>query len=181
MGLMNLNKAASKYTSEPMKGNIERLVTFDLYHCLLAGGLSTSIRLQDKYSCFPSEYLEWLKVCDGGLLFDTVILSSKAHDDELNLDFDSYDEVNAEEGHLGTALPAGYVIFAMRSYGDLICFSHNKTDDKVYLWDIENGAFSNTWNSFTDWITEEIDDGIKLIADEVLDPLNLKLEESGDE
>ena len=33
MSFMNLEKATAKNETEPMKGNISRLVDFDIYHC----------------------------------------------------------------------------------------------------------------------------------------------------
>ena len=181
MSFMNLEKATAKYEAEPMKGNISRLVDFDIYHCLLAGSLSTSIKLQEKYPNLPVEYLDWVKVCDGGLLFDTVMLSTKGHDDKLDLDFDTFDNINSVEAKVHFDLPDGFVIFALRSYGDPICFNCNKKDGKVYLWDIENKEFSDIWDSFADWITEEIDNAVQLIAEDALKPLNIKFGGKDDE
>ena len=179
MSFMNLAKAEKTYTDEPMKGNIERLKDFDAYHCLLAGSLIAAVKLQDRYPCFPIEYLNWIKICDGGLLFDTVMLSTKGHDDKLDLDFDTYDDMNSPEAYTEFALPDGFVVFAMRSYGDPVCFNANEKDGKVYLWDVHSGEFTDIWDTFADWLTEEIDDAIKLIAEDALDPLNVKL--GGDE
>lgn len=181
MSFVNLEKLTAKFNSELMKGNIERLTDFDAYHCLLAGSLGTSIKLQERYQCFPPEYLDWLKVCDGGLLFDTVILSTIAHDANLNLDFDTYEDLNSPEAVEGFDLPEGFVVFAMRSYGDPICFNARNKDGKVYLWDVENKEFSDIWDSFEDWLTEEIDDAVRLIAEDALEPLNIKLGGEDDE
>lgn len=181
MSFINIKKAAAAYETEPMKGNVERLADFDAYHCLWSGSLGASIKLQEKYPCLPVDYLNWVKVCDGGLLFDTVLLSSRGHDDKLDLDFDTYDDMNSDEAYSELNLPEGFVVFAMRSYGDPICFNLNEKDGKVYLWDVENGDFSDIWDSFADWITEEIDDAIRLIAEDALAPLEVKLGGDGDE
>lgn len=174
MSLLNVDKLSGYYTDEPMKGNAERLHDFDDYHCLLAGSLGTALKIQDAYPSFPESYLKWIKICNGGLLFDTVMLTTKEHDDSLDADFDTFDDYNSEQAKEEMSLPKGYVVFAVRSYGDPICFSENKEDAKVYLWDSENNEFSDIWDSFEDWITEEIDDGIKLIAEDVLLPLEIK-------
>ena len=181
MSFINIEKAASTYSTEPMKGNVERLETFDKYHCLLAGSLAASIKLQEVYGNLPIEFLNWIKVCDGGLLFDTVLLSTKGHDDKLDLDFDTYDDMNSSEAYSEFGLPEGYVIFGIRSYGDPICFNVRESDGKVYLWDVEKEEFTDIWNSFSDWLTEEIDDAIKLIAEDALDPLGIKLGGGTDE
>lgn len=174
MSFCNLEKAKAKYSEEPMKGNIERLIDFDIYHCLLSGGMSSAMKAQEKLTYAPATFLDWLKTCDGGLLFDTVILSTKDHDADLDLDFDTYDELNSDEALAEFSLPEGYSIFAMRSYGDPICFNASAKDGKVYLWDVENQEFSDIWDSFEDWLTEEIDDAVKLIAEDALEPLEVK-------
>ncbi len=181
MSFMNLESAAAEYGSEPMKGNVERLTDFDLYHCLLQGSMHTAIQTLRRYPGLPADYLKWLKYCDGGLLFDTVLLSSKGHDDDLDLDFDTYEDMNSEEAKTGFALPEGYFVFAMRSYGDPICFNQKEKDGKVYLWDIDEQEFTDIWDSFADWLTEEIDDSVRLIADEALEPLEIKLGGEEDE
>ena len=181
MSFMNLERAAAKYQVEPMKGNIERLVDFDLFHCLLAGSLNTSIKLKNIFQYLPAEFIDWAKVCDGGLLFDTVLLSTKGYDKSLDLEFDTFDDMNSDEAKADFDLPEGYIVFAMRSYGDPICFNGNEKDGKVYLWDVENKEFTDIWDSFTDWLTEEIDDAVRLIAEDALEPLNIKLDGDSDE
>ena len=181
MSFINLEKAAAKYTDEPMKGNIERLIDFDVFHCLLAGGMSAAVKLQTKYPFLPVEYLDWLRICDGGLLFDTVILSSKSHDEKLDLDFDTYEDMNSDQAKSDYDLPDGFMVFAMRSYGDPICFNVKEKDGKVYLWNIEEKEFTDIWDSFADWMTEEIDDAVNLIAEDALEPLDIKLDGESDE
>ncbi|MCQ2466619.1 MAG: SMI1/KNR4 family protein [Clostridia bacterium] len=176
MSCVNFEKYSNKYSEEPMKGNIERLVDYDLFHCLLKGGMSAGIKVAGTYKNVPKSLLDWIAICDGGQLFDTVMLSTKDHDKDIDLDFDTYEEINNDtELKSSMRLPDGYVIFAIRSYGDPICFSTTPEDDKIYLWDCENGEFSDIWETFEDWLTEEIDEGIHLIADDVLEPLNIKL------
>ena len=119
-----------------------------------------------------------MKYCDGGLLFDTVMLSSKGYDEELDLEFETFDEYNTSEVKEEMSLPAGYSVFAIRSYGDPICFNSATNDGKVYLWNIEKSIFEEIWDTFEDWLTDEMDSAIQLIGEEVLDPLDIKL---GDE
>ena len=92
-----------------------------------------------------------------------------------------FNRFNNDRARDELGLPDGYVVFALRSYGDVLCFHEEEGDGKVYLWDIEEGAFTEIWDSFTDWITEEIDDGVRLIADGVLEPLSIKAEDTDDE
>lgn len=181
MGFVNFEKYNEKFDAEPMKGNIERLVDFELFHALIKGSMSASLKVSGMTQNVPVSLLNWLKICDGGLLFDTVVLSTKAHDDDTDMDLDTYEEINNDEVLSDFGLPSGYFVFAIRSYGDPICFSTAPDDDKIYCWSSDDGDFSDIWSTFEDWITEEIDDGIHLIADDALDPLGIKLDGEEDE
>ena len=175
MGFINIEKLKKKYTEEPMLGNVQRLEDFDDFHCLLSGSISTSIKVSELFGKLPVEYLEWSKVCDGGLLFDTCLLSTQKHDVKLDMDFDTLYEINSDVFFEERGIPKNYGVIAIRSYGDLICISKESEDQHIYLWDIDNGVFTEAWDTFTDWLTEEIDDGIRLISEGVLEPLAIKL------
>lgn len=178
MGILDHQLLLRSFTSDVMKENVERLEIFNIYHCLRKSSFSSAIKAQEKLGKIPSSFLEWMKYCDGGLLFDTVMLSSKGYDEELDLDFETFDEYNTNDGKSEMALPEGYSVFAIRSYGDPICFNSETNDGKVYLWNIEKSIFEEIWDSFEDWLTDEIDSAIQLIGEEVLEPLDIKL---GDE
>jgi len=181
MGFVNLDRLTEKYTSGFMQENVENLVEFDVYHCLRAGSVATSMKVQELYDAVPKQFLGWLTICDGGLLFDTVMASVKGYDAELDLEFDTFEELNTEEARAAWNLPEGYVVFAVRNYGDPICFHAVKGDEKIYLWNAEEQDFDDIWNTFEDWITEEIDDAIEFIADDVIEPLGIKLGGEDDE
>ena len=181
MGFVNLARLKEKYTTGVMKDNVENLVDFDVYHCLLSGSMSASLKVKNLLGEVPKQFLDWVKLCDGGLLFDVVMLSTKEHDATLDLDFDTYEELNSDEAKANFALPEGFVVFAFRNYGDPLCFNVKENDDKVYLWNVETGEFDDIWDSFEDWMTEEIDDAIRLIAEDVLEPLGVKLGGEDDE
>lgn len=178
MGILDHQLLLRSFTSDVMKENVERLEIFSIYHCLRKSSFSSAIKAQEKLGKIPTSFLEWMKYCDGGLLFDTVMLSSKGYDEELDLDFETFDEYNTKDAKAEMALPDGYSVFAIRSYGDPICFNSEATDGKVYLWNIEKSIFEEIWDSFEDWLTDEIDSAIQLIGEEVLEPLEIKL---GDE
>lgn len=178
MGILDHQMLLRSFTSDVMKENIERLEIFNIYHCLRKSSFSSAIKAQEKLGKIPTSFLEWMKYCDGGLLFDTVMLSSKGYDEELDLDFETFDEYNTNDTKAEMALPDGYSVFAIRSYGDPICFNSETNDGKVYLWNIEKSVFEEIWDSFEDWLTDEIDSAIQLIGEEVLEPLEIKL---GDE
>ena len=175
MGFMNLKEAAAKYVSEPMRSNMAQLINFDVYHCLLAGSLDTSLEVQEEYPGFPQEYIEWVQICDGGLLFDTTLLSTRNYDGKLKLRFETYDEYNDSETYLAYGIPEGYEVFGFYGYGPLLCFNVQKKDGKVYVWDYEFGKFSEEWSTFGEWMADAIANGIRLIEDGVFDPLGIKV------
>lgn len=178
MGILNLQLLLRSFTSDVMKENIKRLELFDIYHCLRKASFSSAIKAQEVLGKIPTSFLEWMKICDGGLLFDTIMLSSNSYDEDLDLDFETFEEYNTKNVKADMALPEGYSVFAIRSYGDPICFNSVANDGKVYLWNIEKSIFVNIWDSFENWLSDEIDSAIQLIGEEVLEPLEIKL---GDE
>lgn len=175
MGFISYKKINKQLLSERMSENFDRLEDFDIYHCLLEGSISSTLKIQSLVGKLPQSFIEWLKICDGGLLFDTTILSSKDYDKDLDLPFGSIEEHNTNDSLLEYGIPEGYFVFAIRSYGDPICLKKGDDDEHVYLWNREENAFEEVWDTFEDWLTEEIDAGVQLIADDVLDPLEIKI------
>ena len=96
------------------------------------------------------------------------------YDNELDLDFASFDENNSEENYKTLGLPEGYYIIGLRSYGDPICVS--KDNDKVYLWNVEEQDFDTIWDSFNDFLGDETDASIEMISDGSLEPIPYKLD-----
>jgi hypothetical protein len=161
--------------NEVMIDNISRLEMFDIFHCLLASNENVGNEIANEYNIKNEELRKWLKYCDGGLLFDTVVLSKQAYDEENDMEFDSYEDYNKDKEKYD--LDEKYFIIGFRSYGDIICINMAEDNSKIYLLNIETGEFDQTWDSFTDWLAEEIDEGIQLIADDILDPIEAKLED----
>jgi len=161
--------------NEMMLDNINNLEEFDIFHYLLSGTQELEKEICKEYNIKNEELKKWLKYCDGGLLFDTVLLSKQAYDTEAGVEFDSYDDYNKDKASYG--LDDKFCIIAFRSYGDLICVNTEENDNKVYLFNLEMGQFDDIWDSFVDWITEEIDEAMALIGDEVLEPIDSKLDQ----
>ena len=176
MCFVDLLELKGKYSTGIMKSCVDQLIRYNSFHCLFAGDDDSALEVQHIFSgTLPPHFFEWVKTCDGGLLFDTVLLSTKSHILELDVSVDTYKELNSPEEKYALGLPEGYTIFAMRSYGDPICFRTNDNDDKVYLWNIEKSEFDNVWGSFEHWLSEEISDAIVLIEEGALEPLGVKI------
>lgn len=175
MGLFDYSKAARKYQSnDHVTETLRRLRLFDEFHCLRSSNLLVGGAAGDKLPHENPQYIGWMTVCNGGLLFDTTLLSVTEVDDTLNLGFATLDMYNCEENRHDDHLPEGYYIIGLRSYGDPICLSTH--DQKVYLWDCEQQEFTTVWEDFFNFLADEVDTAIELIANEDLDPIPLKLE-----
>lgn len=181
MSLFSVKESYEYFTNDKMIESLKRLEVFDIYHCLLKGSLSSSIKAVSYLKYAPQGYLIWEKCCDGGLLFDTVLLSTKSHDKELDLDFDSFEDCNSQTFRDDANLDERFSVFAIRSYGDPLCFDKVAKDGRVYLWNREDKCVEVIWDTFEDWLADEIDSAIRLIADGALEPLEIKLNGGGND
>lgn len=175
MAILDHHVLLNSFNDDYMNENVELLEAFNKYHCLRKASSQTVTKAKKILGSIPASFEEWLNYCDGGVLFDTVMLSTEEYDKELDLDFETYDEYNSAEAKEGMALPQGYSVFAIRSYGDPICFNCAANDGKVYLWNRETAVFEDIWDTFEDWLTDEIDAAVQLIGDGDLEPLGIKL------
>jgi len=180
MGFFDYAKAANKYKgNELMLETIKRLMSFDEYHCLRNSSLLIGKKAAEAVPKAVEQYIGWMTVCNGGLLFDTTLLSVTELDKELDIEFSTLEEYNNAETYGEMELPEGYFIIGMRSYGDPICLS--AADDRVYLWDCEEGDFTTIWNDFINFLADEVDTAIDLIANDDLDPIPLKMDGEDEE
>jgi hypothetical protein len=164
-----------------MKENVRRLKDYDLFHCLLAGSAERADGVKKRVPDLPDDFLIWLDVCDGGMLFDTAMLTTKPHDVELDLSFETYGQYHTGEHRKERGLSDGWFVFAVAVHSDLFFFDMNKKDGQVYQWDIEERKIYAVWPTFEDWLTDQINEAVKLIADEQLEPLDIKLEVGGND
>lgn len=180
MSLLNYESALRRFDGqELMCEAIAKMQQFDLFTCLRGANLLEGSAVAKWLPHGVPQYLRWCGVCGGGLLFDTTLLCWTEHDAELDLDFDTLQEHNTPQALAEYGLPAGYTVIAVRSYGDPICLSH--TDEQVYLWNCEDGAFETVWASFADFVADETDTAIELIAEGALAPIPFKLAEDEEE
>ena len=84
MGFFNYVKAASKFKDNAyVLETIERLKDFDEFHCLRDSSLLLAGRINQIIGKAPEEYIKWMSVCNGGMLFDTTLLSIDSQDTQL--------------------------------------------------------------------------------------------------
>ena len=181
MPFVNYNSLTNTYTTGPMKENIRRLKTYDAFHCLLAGNFERADAVKKRVPGLPEDFLKWLETCDGGMLFDTTMLTTKSHDPELDLPFETYASYQNAELRKDMNLADGWFVFAVAIHSDVFFYDMDKKDGQVYQWDAEEHKIYASWPSFEDWLTDQINEAVKLIANEELEPLDIKLEADGNE
>jgi hypothetical protein len=164
-----------------MKENVRRLKDYDAFHCLLAGNSERAAAVKKRVAGLPAEFLKWLNVCDGGMLFDTAMLSTKPRDTDLALPFETYGNYYKAELRKEKSIQDGWFVFAVAVHSDLFFFDMGKKDGQVYQWDVEEREIYAAWPAFDDWLGDQINEAVTLIASEELEPLDIKLENDGND
>ncbi len=181
MAFINYERLNKTYPDGRMKENVRRLKDYDVFHCLLAGDSGRTAAVKKRVANLPADYLKWLEICDGGMLFDTAILTTKSHDTELGLQFETYGDYYNTDLRNDKDILDDWFVYAVAVHSDVFFFDMGKRDGKVYQWDIEERRIYAVWDTFEDWLTEQINEATELIAKEELEPLDIKMEEEGDD
>jgi hypothetical protein len=181
MAFINYELLTKAYPTGRMKENVRLLKDFDTFHCLLAGNAEHAKTVKMRLSGFPKDFLKWLDVCDGGMLFDTAMLTLESHDAELNLPFETYSNYCNAELRKGKSIADDWFVFAVAVHSDVFFFDMSRRDGKVYQWDIEEHKIYAYWHTFEDWLGDQIHEAIGLIADGLLYPMVIKMETIGNE
>jgi len=168
-----LNQA---YSSIRMRENVRRLKTYDIFHCLLAGNTERAAAVKKRVADLPDDFLKWIELCDGGMLFDTAMLTTKSQDIELNLSFETYGDYYDAELRKDKGIVDDWFVFASAVHSDVFFFDLGKKDGQVYQWDVEDQSVYTSWTTFEDWLTDQINEALELIAINQLEPLDIKLE-----
>ena len=181
MAFVNYELLTQAYPTGRMKENIRRLKDFDLFHCLLAGSIERAAAVKNRVADLPEDFLKWLNICDGGMLFDTAMLTTKSNDTELDLNFETYGNYYDTELRKEKNISSDWFVFATAVHSDVFFFDMGKKDGQVYQWDVEERNIYAIWPTFEDWLTDQINEAVAFIANEELEPLDIKLEADGNE
>jgi hypothetical protein len=181
MAFVNHELLNKVYPTGRMKENVRRLKDYNVFHCLLAGNAERASSVKKRIADLPDDFIKWLDVCDGGMLFDTAILTTKSHDAELNLDFETYGNYYKADLRKEKNISDDWFVFAIAVHSDVFFFDIKKKDSKVYQWDVEEHKIYAEWTTFEDWFTDQINQAVELIAKENLEPLDIKLEMDSNE
>ena len=181
MPFVNYELLNQAYPSGRMKENVQLLEDFNSFHCLLEGNSERAYAVNKRVPDLPADFQKWLNVCDGGILFDTAMMTTKSHDTELNLDFYTYSIFYKTELRQFLNLSEDWFVFAVAVHSDVFFFDMAKKDNQVYQWDIEKKSIYAFWSNFEDWLSDQIHEAIGLIADKLIMPVYLKMEGSNNE
>ena len=181
MAFVKYEQLSQAYPAGRMKENVRRLKDNNIFHCLLAGNSERAAAVKKHEADLPNDFLKWLEVCDGGMLFDTSMLTTKAHDAGLDLSFETYGDYYKAELRKDKNLSNNWFVFAVAVHSDVFFFDMDKKDGKVYQWDVEEHKIYAAWPTFEDWLTDQINEAVELIAKKELEPLGIKLEVGGNE
>ena len=109
-------------------------------------------------------YAHFLSFCNGGELFTTSVLGVNRTSDS---DIVRYNRLATTRLNL----PRSHYIIAYENYGAQVCLAKDGTDHRVFLWDVAHQRLECHWSDLADWLSEEIDNGRRLIEDGLLSPI----------
>lgn len=182
MSLIDYGRLLNVYSSGRMGENVRRLERYDLFHCLLAGSPEHVAEIKRRVACLPEDFLCWLKVCDGGLLFDTVMLTTRKIDPAApDAPLMTYNEFSDEGTKVAQGPSGNCFVFATAVNSDVFYFDVGKKNVRVCQWESEERVVCASWATFEDWLTDRINEAMELIARERLEPVGFKLEDAGHE
>jgi len=181
MPFIDYETLLKQYPEGQMFENVCKLREFDMYHCLLLGSLDQAQSVKKMLPNLPDDFLKWLSVCGGGLLFDTILFTIKPYDETLDLHFDTYNDLLDDRVRQGLNLSKHWGVFAEAVHGDVYFYDLEKKDGQIYQWDTEELCLYTVWDSFEEWLTEQIEEAIEEIAIGNLTPMGIKIEDAEDE
>lgn len=177
MPFINYDLLSEQYSDNKMKENVRKLKDYDIFHCLLAGNDERRDAVTRRVLGLPQDFLKWLGACDGGVLFDVTMLSTKSYDEALDLSFETYGDYYNSDLREVKQIQNDWFVFGVAIHADLYFFDMSKNDGRVYQWDVDEFKLYAYWPTFEDWLTDQIGEAIELIANEELEPLDIKLED----
>ena len=177
--LMDCKKAAKELKGTPLEDAINKLSRFDMYHLLFKPLMSSVLHTAERFSFAPEEYLQWSNYCAGGDLQTIEFLGEKGFDKETGVKFGTFD-MYVQDGKIA-GVSSEYAIFAVANFGDFFCFrktSDETRDSAVYQWGTHEEDVVLVWDSFADWLSDQVNIWVNMIAENELDPIGLKMEDT---
>ena len=177
--LMDCVKALRECKGSALEDSMDKLVRFELYHLLFKPSMTTAMHAAERFAFAPEDYLKWIRFCAGGDLQVCEFLGETGVDKDTGVRYGTFDEYEKEAKKAG--LPAEYHVFAVANFGDYFCFrspADGSRDACVHQWGLHEGEEVLYWDSFADWLSEQVTNWVEMIADDELDPIGLKVEDA---
>ena len=165
------NQVIAKCNHEALKPVLARLQQYGAYCKLLTGDLTTYVSTFEQVGKMPEQLKQWLKLFDGGLLFTVSMFSTRQQAKDSFSRILTFAEINSPEFKKQNGIPEEIVCFAMTNYGNYYCYVTGETGEAVYEFDTNENALILKWDSFAQWLDEQIDFSESLIRDELIEPV----------
>lgn len=169
---MNFTNAILRCDDNGVKIQMKRIEQYKKYTLLCE---MTSIEykaFREMFRCIPIQVRSWYKFANGGMLFDTQILSTQSIDLKTGTILQRLSIYNSSTARSMTGLPEKYVAFAIASFGDLYCFSQ-EGETEIIQWSVIKHKIIGKWSNFYLWLKQEIDISIELIVEGSMLPMGV--------
>ena len=173
MSIIDFHALKNAYPDGNMAEAAKTLQALDPYHCLIAATPKTTAKITKMASSLPQDFLKWIEVCDGGLLFSTTLFCTETYKSKLTVPLDTYNRVNNTKSKEKTGLSSECFIFAESIGNDYFFFDTAKNDGKVY--ECYGSTITGTFNSFEQWLFNQLDLIKQAVKNGTAEPLGLKL------
>lgn len=147
-----------------------RLKEYEAYCDLLNGDLALYSQPSTLFEQMPQQLKEWINIFDGGLLFSITMFLMRDKEPDKHNCLIHFDDINDCVFKEQSGIHPSLVCFAMTNYGNYYCYVPSERSECVYEWDIEQSALILKWNSFAEWLNEQIDFAESLIQENILLP-----------
>lgn len=130
----------------------------------LKEGISVDIieRFERKYNIqLPSDYKFFLSIYNGGTLFYTGTSLASVYDEECGIEVRCGNYLHLNLKNKWPDMGDELLIIADLNFGDMICLDMER--NVIVQWDHEIGEEVYEWNSFSDWLRDELESGKEFI------------------
>lgn len=168
---MKIDKAViEKCADTELRLVLEKLLPYQEYCLLEKGDITAYVKVFESLGKMPKQLKEWLKIFDGGELFSVSMFFAdiKKGEEKKLL---TYEEVNSVKFKEENGIPQEIQCFAMTNYGNYYCFANDDEEECIYEWDCERCGLIIKWDSFAEWLNEQIENGQSDIEEGLLSPM----------
>jgi len=168
--MFNYSSAIARCNDNAIRINLKKIEAYKEYSYLYSATGMEYAKFLEMFPDAPAAIKTWYKFANGGLLFDTLLLSTRTFIPELSSPFVSLSTYNCSTARLLSALPDNLAVFAVASFGDLYCFDLHGSSE-VFQWSTTEHRVAARWPSFSLWLHQELTGAIELITEGILFPI----------